>query len=438
MKKRHFDIVVVGGGPAGITASIAAARMGRSTALLERGEILGGMGTLALVNNFCKAHHDGSQFIIGGIFAEIRNALIQRGALFLTDGLEPYNHHVFLDVVKELCEEAGVAVFTGAHVKKSTFIEGESTLLELEQGELIEADAVVDASGDAVIAAAAGVPFLARRSDSRRLMPLTYCYVVGPVNLDQVRRELPEVVLQDRLNGGDYLYLGGQTQLREWVRAARECGDLTIPRERIAVAYSIPKTPENIAVNFGRVVVEDPTNPEQMKQAELMGKQQVDEGVNFFRKYIPGFENVELLELARQIGVRESRQIDGLYCLNQEDVLGCRQFEDGIAQCCYAIDIHEADSDKTTMISIPKGKHYDIPLRSLIPASGPSNLIVAGRSISATQEAMSSFRVSPSAMAIGEAAGVTAAIAVEEHLAICDVSSMHVRERLVATGGILD
>ncbi len=437
MKQTHYDTIVVGGGPAGIAAAIAAARLGQSTAILERHDILGGMGTAALVNNFCNAHFDGKRYIIGGIFAEIREALISRDALYVTGGLEPYNHHAFQEVIGELCREAGVEVYTQADVSGCAFQDGHPACITF-RGQAIEGSSVVDASGDAIVAAMAGAPFMAREKGGRPLMPLTYCYVLGPADMDIIRRELPEVIMQDKHSGQDYLYLGGQEPLREWVRQARECGDLSIPRERIAVAYSIPGTPENIAVNFGRVSIADPTDPEQLSQAEKLGKQQVEEGVRFFKKYVPGFKDAKLLELARQIGVRESRQIEGLYCLNRDDVLGCRQFEDAIAQCSYAIDIHEADSDKTTMIPIPHGKHYDIPLRCLIPASGPSNLIVAGRSICATQEAMSSFRVAPSAMAIGEAAGVTAALSSLEGVPMREVKTHRVVARLQETNGILN
>jgi hypothetical protein len=117
--------------------------------------------------------------------------------------------------------------------------------------------------------------------------------------------------------------------------------------------------------------------------------------------------------------------------------MACRQFDDCIAQCCYPIDIHEPGKDTTIMKHVPHGQHYDIPLRCLVPRDGPGILIVAGRTISATSEAMSSFRVSPSVMAIGEAAGVTAARAVECRCTMRDVSPADVQRRLVETGGIL-
>jgi len=429
-----YDVVVVGGGPAGIGAAIAAGRRGARTALVERHPILGGMGTAALVNNFCNAYHDGDRFIIGGIFSEIRDELIARDALFVTQKLEPYNHHIFCEIAKRLSEEAGVNLYLGSAIGSALF-EGDEASIQLE-GRTLRAKVVVDASGDAIVAAAAGVTIAAREEGRKTPMPMNYCYLIGPANWDEIREQIPEIILQD-LTGRDYLYLGPQPRLREWVKQARECGDLNIPRDRIAVAYSVPLMDEYISVNFGRVVVDDPADPDQFKAAEQLGMEQVREGERFFQKYVPGFRDAKVTEVGLQIGVRESRQIVGQYTLTGDDVLSCRQYDDAIAQSCYSVDIHEPESDKTTMIKLPDGAHYDIPLRCLIPERGPRNLIVAGRSISATQTAMSSFRVSPSVMAIGEAAGVTAALASRQDGNVANVSVQAVQEELLRHNAIL-
>ncbi len=430
-----FDVVVVGGGPSGIGAAIAVGRLGMSVALIEKHPFLGGMGTAGLVNNFCNAHFDGERYIIGGIFGEIRQELIRRGALFVTNHLEPYNHHVFRELAEELCRANGVQLYLDQHQIDCTFQAGEPSRITLDDF-VIAARTVVDSTGDAVVAKGAGVSFI-QRSPTRGPMPLTYCYIMGPVDLDRARREMPETIFHDVLTQNEYLYLGPQPRLRQWVKEARTAGELTIPRDRIAVAYSIPGMPEMISVNFGRVAVDDPADPAQLAEAEKIGRQQVEEGERFFRKYVPGFENATVTELARQIGVRESRQILGKYCLTGTDVLACQQFDDVIAQCCYSVDIHEPASDRTTMIALPKGGHYDIPLRCLVPQEGPKNLIVAGRSICATQEAMSSFRVSPSVMAIGQAAGVTAAIAAKTGCDIDNVPYARVRSCLQEQGAVL-
>ncbi len=431
-----FDIIVAGGGPAGVCAALAAARRGSRVALIERHPVLGGMGTAALVNNFCNAYHDGERFIIGGIFAEIRSALIARDALYVTHKLEPYNHKVFQDVLTALCREAGVQLFLQSSIKRVAFSDTGEVAVDLDEGASLRGKVAVDATGDAVLAANAGVPMLTRAEGRRLPMPLTLCYLIGPVNLERVREQLPEIIQRDD-SGKEYLYLGPQRKLSDWVRTARERGELTIPRDRIAVAYSVPQMEDQVAVNFGRIAVSDPSDAGQLKQAEAEGLRQMEEGERFFRRYVPGFEDVKVTERALQIGVRESRQIEGRYVLRGDDVLECRQCEDVVAQCCYSVDIHEPDSDKTTMVKLPHGKHFDIPLRSLIPAAGPAGLIVAGRCISADTTAMSSFRVSPSVMAIGEAAGVTAALAVREGKPVAGVSAAAVQDELRKGGAIL-
>jgi hypothetical protein len=265
-------------------------------------------------------------------------------------------------------------------------------------------------------------------------MPLTYCYKLGPIDLERVKQAMPGALRFDEQVGQFFLTVSG---VHQKVAMAQANGDLSIPRDHVASIMNIPGEPENATVNFGRVFVKDPTDPVQLATAEESGRQQIDEGVRFFRKYLPGFERVEVLERARQIGVRESRQIKGHYTLTGQDVLGCRQFEDVIAQCCYAVDVHSPDSNKTQLMELKRGTHFDIPLRCLIPVSGPGNLIIAGRSISASQEAMSSFRVSPSAMAIGEAAGVTAALAVRMDCPVPDVRASDVQDRLIETDAVL-
>lgn len=434
-----FDVLVMGGGPAGSAAAIAAARTGARTALLERHPVLGGMGTAALVNNFCPAHLDGSRLIIGGIFAELRQLLIDRKALYASPGFaysfEPYDPAVFASLIAKLAHDSGVTLFLGANVGSFSVPDDAPARFELADGQVLFARTVVDATGDAVVAAASGAAFTFGDLKTGDVMPLTLCYKLGPIDVEKLARARPEATRLDPVTGERLVLISG---LHAEVAAAQAAGTLTIPRDHVAALISVPGQPQNATVNFGRVFIQDPTDPDQLAEAEKAGRAQVEEGIRFFRQYLPGCENVELLELARQIGVRESRQITGLYTLDGDDIRACRQFPDAIAQCCYAIDIHgPAGSKETTLEEIERGRHYDIPWRSLIPAQGPRNLVVAGRSISATPEAMSSFRVAPSVMAIGEAAGITAALAARNGAHVARVDPQAVRARLLATGGIL-
>jgi glycine/D-amino acid oxidase-like deaminating enzyme len=432
-----IDVAILGGGPAGIAAAIAAARMNRRVRLIEKHPFLGGMGTAALVSNFCNAHWDSRRFIIGGIFGELRRLLIESDSLHVTGGLEPYDPASLIRHVNTLCLDAGVEVQCDTTLRSVQFTPGRPACVTLDDGSAFHASTVVDATGDAMVAHAAGVPGTFGRASDQQVMPLTWCYILGPIDLDHLQREMPEAFHQDQRTGRQFVYLGYQQRARDWVAQAREAGELTIPRDRIAVAFGLPGRPDHVAVNFGRVFIKDPTDPTQLAQASRQGREQVDQGVRFFQKYIPGFDKAALVELARQIGVRQSRQIIGRYTLTAQDVLACTQFDDVIAQCCYSIDIHEPDSDKTTLRGVPKGAHYDIPWRCLVPEKGPANLVVAGRSISATAQAMSSLRVTPSVMAIGEAAGVGAALASAKDGDIHSIPHRAIQQRLRDTGGIL-
>ncbi len=434
----QYDVLVIGGGPAGIGAAVGAAQMGTRVALVERHPILGGMGTAALVNNFCAAHHDGQRLVIGGVFGKLRQRLIGRKAIYATTRMEPYNPEVFIEESAAMCREAGVRLYLGETISDVTFDAGRDVRVRLASGGKLCGKTLVDATGDALVAFRAGVPFTFGRASDHAVMPLTYCYMMGPIDLATAKRETPQFMHHDEAVGEDYYFLSGwYPDVDKKVAEARARGELRISRDHISAICSVPNMPQYATVNFGRVNVADPTDPVQLAAAEAEGKLQVQDGLRFFRKYLPGLENVDLVQLARQIGVRESRQIVGQYVLTGEDVVSGAQFEDVIAQSCYPVDIHEPGSDQTTMKPVGGVGHYDIPWRCLVPKSGPANLIVGGRSISATNEAMSSFRVSPSVMALGEAAGVTASLAALRGCGMADVGAPDVQKQLLATGGIL-
>jgi len=448
MTDTEYDVTVVGGGPAGFAAAVAAGRMDQNVVLIEASDRLGGAGTTALVNNFCNAYWTGERFIIGGIFAELRHRLIGRKSLWTTRGpntedkrgQEFFNPDDMADELYRMCQQADVDVRLSTKCTGGSFDnEGYSTL-SVNDDEL-RTGTVVDATGDAVVAHHAGVPREVGRGRGE-IQPLSYCYMFGPVDLDALAEAYPEAMMYDENVGSRFAAPSYVDEVCDKVVADIESGDLDLSVSTLYGTMSVPGRPEYMTTNFGHVQVEDPTDPDQLAAATEEGKRQMREGINWFRENLPGFENVEVVEEPGAIGVRESCQIEGLYTLDAEDVLTRRQFDDVIAQCCFNIDIHTAseDHDHSGGLDVDpmNGDHYDIPWRSLIPASGPENVVVAGRCISATSHAMSSFRVSPSVMAIGEAAGVTASFAAREETAMADVSADRVQRHLRETGAILE
>ena len=441
----EYDVIVVGGGPAGFGAAVAAGRQGRDVLLLEAADQLGGAGTTALVNNFCNAYWDGDRFIIGGIFGELRHRLIGRKAIWITRGpntaekvgQEVYNPDAYADELDRMCRQADVTVRYGAPCTDATFADDHTTVRV--DGETFVGRTVVDATGDAVLAHHAGVPTEIGRGRGE-IQPLTYCYMFGPVDLATLGERYPGAIQYDENVDVEYGVPSYVDEICEFVREDVAAGALDLPVPTLYATVSVPGREEYMTTNFGHVEIDDPTDPAQLDRATAEGKRQMREGLRWFRERLPGFAEVEVVREPDRIGVRESRQIEGLYTLEAADVAGRRQFDDVIAQCCFNIDVHQADVDVDHSYGVDglgEHDHYDIPWRALVPAAGPENLLVAGRSISATSVAMSSFRVSPSVMAIGEAAGVTAAIAVETDQPSADVDVETVQARLRAAGAVL-
>ena len=201
--------------------------------------------------------------------------------------------------------------------------------------------------------------------------------------------------------------------------------------------YREPR-PGEYRVNTTRLHDVDGTDPQHLSRAELEGRRQVGEVIRFLREYCPGCEQVQLLETAAQIGIRETRHIVGEYVLNGGDVLRGARFDDAIARCAYPIDIHDPAGTRGSLRGPQESgaNFYDIPYRCLLPL-GVADLMVAGRCISATHEGAASARVIPPCYATGQAAGTAAALSVEEGASPRKLSPQRLREALRADGAIV-
>ncbi len=435
---KHYEVAVLGGGPAGITAAISAARTGAKTILIERYGFLGGMSTAALVYPWMTFHSSVGEQVIRGLAQEIIDRLMARGAspghlrdtVGFTYSLTPYHPEVFKVLAAEMLEEAGVDLLLhtsviNVHAEDSRI---ERVTLYSKSGITeLKADVFVDATGDADVAYLAGAP-CETGNENGKVQPMTMKFRMRGVDLNKVKRymqdnpaEFYEKSLIDEL---DHLPLTGVSGFfSKWKE-----GNLPIPRDGL-LFFTGPNEDE-VLINVSRVSGLDPTKSEDLTKAEQEGRKQVLLLESFLQINIPGFEKASVSAVGTQIGVRETRRVIGQYVLTGVDVLDARRFDDVIARSGYPIDIHNPEGKGITANFIREGGAYDIPYRSIVPLE-ITNLLLAGRCISTTHEAQATTRLTPSCMAIGQAAGTAAALAVQHSCAVGEVPIRELQAKLV-------
>jgi hypothetical protein len=204
-----------------------------------------------------------------------------------------------------------------------------------------------------------------------------------------------------------------------------------VPRE--LVSFFISPYPDEVTVNMTRVVDIDPLDPDDLTRAEVEARLQTVQLLRFFRERVPGFERARIAATGTQIGIRESRRIVGRYTLTRDDVLQGRHFDDAVARSAYPIDIHNPSGSGTTTHRLREGESYEIPYRCLVPVNR-ENLLVAGRCISTTHEALASTRLTPTVMTLGQAAGTAAALSRKKRVRAGDLDPALLRAELVRDG----
>lgn len=408
MKK--YNLIVVGGGIAGIAAAVSAARGGLSVLLVEKFGSLGGALSNSLVYPFMRfSMHDEKKLLSDGIFTEMR----ERKEKYNDTSWEAYKF-VFDDMVTE----AGVDVLFHATVFEADVEEKKinSVKIATKSGVLnIEADFFIDASGDGELFYMTGCDFqLGRESDSLS-QPMTTCFRMGNVDID--------------------LFLREKGFLQEKYKELRENGAILNPRENILVFLGLGDG--IVHFNTTRIVKHNPVDPFEVSKAEIIARKQIYEMVDFLKKNSGAFKNSTITSIASHIGVRESRKLKGVYVLTGEDITEFREFEDTIALGNYGIDIHNPEGTGTTQFHLKDGEYYQIPYRSLLPKEY-DNMLVAGRCLSATHTAHSAVRIMPICASLGEAAGVAVVIAKETDRNTHNLDIKILQDRLKKQGAVID
>ena len=403
--KMKYDVIVCGGGLAGAVAAIAAARSGAKTLLIEKQNCAGGVMTSGILSMLGPLD-DGHQRVIRGIPAEIVDRLADMGGATATLPFELgfilINHEMLKLLFDRMFDESGVNVlYHSLAVDVQMKEEAIDKIVIANKGGLMEcvAGIFVDGTGDGDVAFKAGCKYEMGRKGNGWMQPMTTVCRLGGVD--------PKV----------YKFEGNFTYSDD-IKKALKSGEMTIPADGIGAANFVPGMEGVIAVNMSHIYGVDPTSPSALSRAEIVGRQQAQEIVSFFRKYVAGCKEAFLLDTSTLIGIRESRRFIGEYVLTVEDIVSDRRFEDAVAANAYHLDIHNEPDDKLLeekkrlcregRLVGPK-QYYHIPYRCLLP-KGADNLLVSGRCISTTHEALSSTRIGPCCMALGQAAGTAAAL----------------------------
>ncbi|MDR7543303.1 MAG: FAD-dependent oxidoreductase [Armatimonadota bacterium] len=448
------QVLVVGGGPAGTAAAVAAARGGAEVLLVERFGFLGGNLTAAMVAPMM-GFHAGDLQIVRGIPDEVVGAMVAMGAspghvpdpVDFCHTITPFDYEALKRVLHERVLGAGVRVLfhtllVGAEVGLGP---GSTVWVWQRDGfRKIEARIVVDASGDGEFCALAGLPFEVGRPADGLTQPMSMLFRLLGVNWDRIMDYLeahPDQMQHEAAAGGwidpgrvRRLPIRGFSAFQALMREARASGELDIPRDRLLVFEGV--SPGEAIVNSTRVARRSGIVGPQLSDAEVEARRQVYQLMDFLPRRVPGFENARLVGTPVQLGIRETRRVVGVVMVTEDDALCGRRFPDAVAACAYPIDIHDPATGGMTFKRFAPGEYFTIPYRALLPR-GARNVLVAGRCFSGTHEALASARISAVAMAMGQAAGTAAAMAARSQVAVERLDPDDLRRRLTADGAFV-
>ena len=416
-----YDVIVVGGGFAGVSAAISAAREGMRVLLIDKNNCLGGAATECLVNPFMPywtMNEDQTErvFLTQGIFSEIYDCMDAFGGIHINR--ITFDEECLKLVLCRMVQKENIDLLFHSYLIDAQTQDGvvkSITVANKSGKQTFSADYFIDATGDGDLSVLCGCDFQLGRTEDQLCQPMTLCFRLLGVNEDLFASEKP--------------------RLQELYKEYQAQGKIKNPRENI---LCFPTMVHGLMhFNTTRIVKKNPTDAADITSAELSAREQVFEMLSFLKENSESFKNARLLMTASHIGVRESRMIEGEYILTQEDLLAFTKFEDGIAVCNYEIDIHNPEGSGTSHYFFPNGEYYSIPYRCLTPKK-THNLLVAGRCISSTHEAQASYRIMPVCASLGEAAGIAAALAKKASCSVKSIDIPLLRKTIQAHGGRVD
>ena len=441
------DVLVCGGGPAGIAAAVSAARSGAKTMIVEQHGCLGGVATNGLIGTWFGGYsRDGRFPVVAGVYAEIVDALVARGAALPPThdtegggassgyapwhrGTVPFEFEPAKLLFDRMMHEAGVRVrlFTTVMMPHVVDARVAGVFVHSKSGvEFVRARVVVDATGDADVVFRAGCPMLIGLEEEGHrgwMSPGALSFIVEGVDAD---------AFGAYCRAGDFRFRSLITDLRargEWPYESPIFIAFELPDRR---RFYVKVSPTTHAQGF------DGTSADVLTWGMSEGRRIVDEHMAILRRHFPGFAAARLTQTAPAFGVRSTRRIVGEYQVTVDDVRSGRRFDDTVALTGYHWDMATPDSPEQRMlhkveIALP---YAEIPYRCIVPR-GVDNVLAPGRAISAEWDVLGPFRIMPAAFAMGEAAGVAASLAAGSGTAVRDVDIARLRDTLRERGAIV-
>ena len=457
------DVLVCGGGTAGAVAAIVAARAGAQVLIVEQLGLLGGTQSAAWVTPMMP-----NKILEESLTHGINDEIIHRAAKYdppptdKSGDLLWFNPVTLAFVLDDLAAEAGVRVLFHTFIS-DTVVEVASPetsspsrfgrgaeerggvgsvrgiVVENKSGrQRIEAKVIIDCTGDADVAVHAGVETVSGDPDDGHNQPMSLRFALAGVD-----QERAVVFIADELGMPCYarppLFEIGtgeakNTPLGPLIRDAIASGVLEEDDLGYLQFFSMLGRPGELAFNCPRIASLNPTDAWDLSLAQQIGRQKIRRIAAFFKKYVGGFENSYIGTVAPMVGIRESRRIVGEYTLTEDDFLNEARFDDAVARNSYPIDIHSVKAKAgIVMKHLPRGHYHEIPYRCMVPV-GVDNLLVAGRCLSASFAAQAAVRIQQNCRALGEAAGIAAAMAVESGVPVGAIDTVELRRRLNAQG----
>ncbi len=439
-KSYECDVLVIGGGTAGFPAAISAARNGSKVILAEKNGYLGGTATAGLIGTFMTCYDaKGEKRLIKGFYKEFTDELAKNDGAIPPEeslsvgkyggyrfkghfGVVPYDVEVFKRISEGMCQDAGVKLLYHMLLVACEKNDNKITKAYFATNNgiyEISAKVFIDTTGDAYLCDKAGFKSEIGACDGEK-QPASMFFTIKGVD---------EEMLDNHMNTTSEMRA---RFFMDEIETAQKTGEYPCGTQKLRIFKSpSDKWYVNMVQEDEDV---DQFNAEAVTNAEIAQRKQIMAMIEFLRNNIPACKNVELVETAAEIGIREGRRVLGEYTLKKDDILNGKIFEDTICYCANSIDIHK----KSSIQYVPTKEDiiYTIPYRSLVVKES-DNVLVAGRCLSAEREAMAAVRVMSPCFAMGEAAGVAASIAVRNNIPARDVDYKAIKEILLSNGAYL-